>query len=80
MMSQLMTKDVLYEPLKELEEAVSAQIPCHSIYPSLTFLQVPSLPRKSTRTIIGRQQKTIQLAVDLRAQDPSGIQRSKLQR
>lgn len=26
MMNQLMTKDVLYEPLKELEEAVSAQI------------------------------------------------------
>jgi peroxin-19 len=24
MMSQLMTKDVLYEPLKELDEAVSA--------------------------------------------------------
>jgi len=30
MMNQLMTKEVLFDPLKEMEEAVSARILCHS--------------------------------------------------
>jgi peroxin-19 len=46
MMNQLMTKDVLYEPLKELGDAVSAVLGC-TLRPLLNrriFIQVPPLP------------------------------------
>jgi hypothetical protein len=56
MMNQLMSKEILYEPLKELAEGVSAST--SSLGPSSTnypLIQVPSLPRKSAGADIGQR-------------------------
>jgi hypothetical protein len=56
MMNQLMSKEILYEPLKELAEGVSAST--SSLGPSSTnypLIQVPSLPRESAGADIGQR-------------------------
>jgi len=75
MMGQLMSKEVLYEPLKELAEGVSHP----SFLPSLvsvnlpTLTPVPIIPNQPTQPPLPRRQKPVRKTRRVRQADFSRI-------